>query len=90
MDFQHQAGGGQHLDVAAHRHVGHAQGMDQIGDSYAAGAVNLPDDCLLSLSCQHAVSLHLSRMTARSPAAGVVSRVQPLPVTRSVPSVVLA
>jgi hypothetical protein len=52
VDLHDQPLGGQSLDVATHRHVGDVKEVDHLGDARAAGAVDLAQDGLLSLSRQ--------------------------------------
>ena len=44
---------GQRLDVTAHRHVGDAEDVDQLGDARPTVAVDLVQDPLLTLTCKH-------------------------------------
>ena len=51
--LRHQALLGERLDVAAHRHVGDAEDLHQLGDPRTAMAVDLVQDPLLPLTCEH-------------------------------------
>ncbi|GAB3997290.1 hypothetical protein GCM10029992_19750 [Glycomyces albus] len=53
VDLGHQAAFGEGLQVAADRHVGHAELVDQFGDADGAGPVDALGDSALSLLCQH-------------------------------------